>query len=157
MSFKRGDPKPANGGRRAGTPNRITSDLRQMVSRALDRAGGVDYLRRQADENPVAFMSLLGRILPQRIESNAPLFPVPLSLEDERAEALREIAEAFASLRQPPPPIIEATAIEVRNEPDARGEIPHVEPPKAAAYQKATAYVGRRPIRAAPASRRSRY
>ena len=79
-----------------------------MVHAALHEAGGVDYLVRQADENPVAFMSLLGRILPQRIESDAPL--VPLSLEEERKQALAEIEEAFASLRKPPPALIETRA-----------------------------------------------
>src|SRR5215831_18852756 len=106
MSFKRGDPKPANGGRKAGTPNKLTSDVRQMILDALNEAGGVAYLRRQADENPVAFMGLLGKILPQRIESNQPV-NVHASIEEERAQAIREIEEAFASLRKPRPALIE--------------------------------------------------
>ena len=137
-------------GARPATPNRITTDLREIITAALNEAGGVAYLRRQADENPVAFMGLLGKILPQRIESNQPV-NVALSIEDQRAQAIREVEEAFSSLREPRPALIEAAAIEVRNEPVGRGEIPHVEPPTAAAY------VGRRPVRAAPASRRSRY
>jgi hypothetical protein len=108
MGFKRGAPKPANGGHKAGTPNRLTSDLREMIHTALHEAGGVAYLRRQADENPVAFMSLLGKILPQRIEGNVPLSPP--TLDEERAEAIREIEEAFVSLRTPQPALIEAQA-----------------------------------------------
>jgi hypothetical protein len=35
-----------------------------MILGALDEAGGQDYLARMAEEQPVAFMSLLGRVLP---------------------------------------------------------------------------------------------
>ena len=38
-----------------------------MVERALHKAGGVDYLARQAEENPVAFMGLIGRVLPLQV------------------------------------------------------------------------------------------
>src|SRR5215475_3077976 len=96
-------------GRRSGTPNRVTSDLREMISTALNEAGGVAYLRRQADENPVAFLGLLGKILPRHIESNQPI-NVSVSLEDERKQAVAEITEMFASLREPRPALIEAAA-----------------------------------------------
>jgi hypothetical protein len=36
-----------------------------MIVKALNRVGGVMYLARQAEENPSAFLSLLGRILPK--------------------------------------------------------------------------------------------
>lgn len=38
-----------------------------MIEKALHNAGGVDYLKRQAEENPSAFMGLLGKILPKDI------------------------------------------------------------------------------------------
>ena len=34
---------------------------------ALNTKGGQAYLERQADENPVAFMALLAKILPHRV------------------------------------------------------------------------------------------
>ena len=41
-----------------------------MVLHALDYAGGVEYLRRQAEENPSAFLALLGKLIPRRIEGD---------------------------------------------------------------------------------------
>jgi len=38
-----------------------------MILEALDRAGGVDYLRRQAVENPPAFLALVGKVLPKDV------------------------------------------------------------------------------------------
>lgn len=55
------------GGRVAGTPNRINADLKDMIITALSAAGGVQYLKRQADENPSAFMSLVGKVLPMQV------------------------------------------------------------------------------------------
>ena len=57
------------GGRKKGTPNKVTGELRQMIRTALDEAGGVKYLVTVAQENPTAFCSLLGRILPQELVS----------------------------------------------------------------------------------------
>jgi hypothetical protein len=45
-------------------PNKLTSDVKAMILAALDKAGGVDYLARQAEENPSAFMVLVGKVLP---------------------------------------------------------------------------------------------
>ena len=38
-----------------------------MVLRALDGAGGIDYLVRQADENPASFMTLVGKVIPTQV------------------------------------------------------------------------------------------
>lgn len=66
-----GRPKgtPRTGGRKKGTPNRLTSDVRGMVLAALDGAGGLRYLIRQAEENPTAFLTLVGRTLPREIQA----------------------------------------------------------------------------------------
>lgn len=55
------------GGSRKGKPNKATTELKDMIRKALDNAGGVKYLTRQADENPVAFMALIGKILPKDV------------------------------------------------------------------------------------------
>jgi hypothetical protein len=57
------------GGRRRGTPNKVTRDLREMISTALVNAGGVKYLERQA--HAPAFLALLGKILPRDVNLNA--------------------------------------------------------------------------------------
>lgn len=73
MAFTAG--KPKTGGRQKGTPNKTNADLKNMILNALDNKGGVKYLMRQADENPTAFMSLVGKVLPMTVagDPDAPL------------------------------------------------------------------------------------
>jgi hypothetical protein len=59
------------GGRIKGKPNKITRDLREMIMGALDDAGGRKYLTMHADENPVAFIALLGKVVPKEVSLNA--------------------------------------------------------------------------------------
>lgn len=60
-------PRPKTGGRAKGTPNKVTGEVKAMVLEALSRAGGVTYLTKQAKENPVAFLSLVGKVLPLQV------------------------------------------------------------------------------------------
>jgi len=41
-----------------------------MILGALNEVGGMDYLAQQATANPAAFMTLLGKVLPTRIEGD---------------------------------------------------------------------------------------
>jgi len=52
-------------GRPKGIPNKVNAELKDMIRNALEKAGGEKYLVRQAEENPTAFMTLLGKILPK--------------------------------------------------------------------------------------------
>jgi hypothetical protein len=54
-------------GRVKGTPNKTTGALKDMILEALNRAGGVSYLERQAEAEPKSFMLLLGRVLPLQV------------------------------------------------------------------------------------------
>lgn len=56
---------------RKGSPNKINSQLAAMIERALHDAGGRDYLVKQAEKNPAAFMALLGKCLPKDIRMDA--------------------------------------------------------------------------------------
>lgn len=38
-----------------------------MVLTALGNVGGVKYLERQANENPTAFMTLVGKVIPLQV------------------------------------------------------------------------------------------
>jgi hypothetical protein len=58
------------GGSRKGKPNKVTAELKDMIRQALDKAGGVNYLTRQANENPAAFMSLVGKTLPKEVTAD---------------------------------------------------------------------------------------
>lgn len=55
------------GGRKAGTPNKVTGELKDMILGALDDVGGKEYLSHQAKENPTAFMTLVGKVLPMQV------------------------------------------------------------------------------------------
>ena len=62
------------GGRKKGTPNKLTGQLKEMILEAAELAGEdmggggtIKYLRMQATLNPVAFMSLLGKVLPMQV------------------------------------------------------------------------------------------
>lgn len=61
-------PPNAGKGRPKGVPNRVTMQLKDMILQALDGAGGAAYLQRQADENPSAFLSLVGKVLPMTVQ-----------------------------------------------------------------------------------------
>ncbi len=57
------DGKPGPG-RPKGVPNKTTTAVKDMILAALDKAGGMEYLLRQASENPTAFLTLVGKIIP---------------------------------------------------------------------------------------------
>lgn len=57
-------------GRKKGVPNKVTAAVKDMILGALSDAGGREYLLRQADENPTAFMTLVGKVLPLDVNNN---------------------------------------------------------------------------------------
>ncbi len=65
MARPKGTPK--TGGRAKGTPNKTTGQVKDMVLTALGNVGGVKYLERQANENPTAFMTLVGKVIPTQV------------------------------------------------------------------------------------------
>lgn len=60
-------PPNAGKGRKAGTPNKVSGQLKDMILKALDKAGGVNYLVKQAEESPNAFLALVGKVLPMQV------------------------------------------------------------------------------------------
>jgi hypothetical protein len=65
-----GKGRPKTGGRQKGTTNKLTADVKAMILEALDKAGGVDYLLTQAQSNPNAFLTLVGKVLPMQLASD---------------------------------------------------------------------------------------
>ena len=63
--------KRPGAGRPKGAPNKVTRELKDMILTALDEAGGVEYLKRQAAENPGPFMTLVGKVLPTTLQGDA--------------------------------------------------------------------------------------
>lgn len=60
-------PPRAGMGRPKGSANKTTAAVKDMIIAALDKAGGIDYLYIQSIENPKAFLSLVGRVLPLQV------------------------------------------------------------------------------------------
>lgn len=64
--FKKGvSGNPA--GRKKGSSNKNTKEIKEMIHIALMKAGGVEYLIGQAHTNPTAFMGLVKAILPKDV------------------------------------------------------------------------------------------
>lgn len=71
------------GGRKKGSVNKITADLKSAILEAAVNAGNGNmtlYLQSQAIANPTAFMGLLGRVLPLTVGSD-PDKPFKMTLE----------------------------------------------------------------------------
>lgn len=77
-----GAPTP---GRKKGQVNKATALLKDAILRAADAAGGkggtVAYLTKQAEENPAAFMTLLGKVLPLQINGGEDEHGLPKAIE----------------------------------------------------------------------------
>lgn len=64
---KTGQFAAGNSGRPKGARNKLTTDVKAMILAALEGAGGVAYLQRQAAESPAAFLTLVGKVLPMTV------------------------------------------------------------------------------------------
>ena len=62
-------------GRKPGVPNKLTTDIKELILGALSDVGGRQYLAARALDQPVAFMGLVGKILPLQLtgENGAPI------------------------------------------------------------------------------------
>ena len=69
MPFARGTPKPPGSGRKKGTANKATAEVKDMVLEALHKAGGADYLHAcatdRSDRVRAAFLNLAGKLIPR--------------------------------------------------------------------------------------------
>jgi len=57
------------GGRQKGSTNKTTAELKEMILGALSEVGGQAYLVQQALDNPNAFMTLVGKVVPRDINA----------------------------------------------------------------------------------------
>lgn len=93
--------KTSGQGRKKGVPNKVTTDLRNMIIGALSDVGGREYLARQATESPGAFLTLVGKILPTQLQGD-PENPIEVRITQEkrRLQAIEAIDLAFPEYRR---------------------------------------------------------
>lgn len=58
-------------GRPKGSKNKTTGAVKDMILQALSNKGGVSYLEEQADKNPTAFLTLVGKVVPLQVAGDA--------------------------------------------------------------------------------------
>jgi hypothetical protein len=79
---KHGDKRANSGGKRSGagrkkgSPNKLTADVKAAIMAAFDEVGGADYLKTVAKSDPRTFCTLLGKILPTQVAGDADAEPV---------------------------------------------------------------------------------
>lgn len=56
-------------GRPKGSQNKNTAAVKDMLMTALDQLNGSEYFLEQARENPAAFMSLVGKLIPTEVKN----------------------------------------------------------------------------------------
>jgi hypothetical protein len=71
MAWPKGKPRPPLAGRKAGTPNKQTKEVRDAVMESFIRLGGATYLEEVGRTNIQAYCQLLGKILPHEFATSA--------------------------------------------------------------------------------------
>ena len=84
---KSGRQPPAVRGNRKGVPNKATAALKDMILKALDESGGVNYLVARAKDQRTAsaFLALIGKVLPMTIAGD-PDNPAKIIFEWKQSE-----------------------------------------------------------------------
>lgn len=89
-------------GRKPGVPNKVTATVKMMVLAALEKAGGDEYLLKQAKDNPTAFMTLLGKIMPTQVVGDVTrpfvaLIPAPSGTSEEWLKTYAHLASPISA------------------------------------------------------------
>jgi hypothetical protein len=65
-------PPAAGKGRPKGATNKMTRTIKAAIEEAFVQVGGPKYLAKMAIEQPAAFMTLLGKVLPTQMNISNP-------------------------------------------------------------------------------------
>ena len=66
---KRPGARKKYGGRVKGTPNKTSSLIKDALAQSFDDVGGVAYLNRMAEDEPKAYLGLIGKLIPAEIKA----------------------------------------------------------------------------------------
>jgi hypothetical protein len=61
------------GGRKKGTPNKFTADIKGALYETFDRGGGVGWMTTWAKKNPTEFFKLLVKTMPTELKGSLSL------------------------------------------------------------------------------------
>jgi hypothetical protein len=124
MVFRKGEPRPANAGRRKGTPNKRTVYVREVLEGAAHSIGGRKRLIawiRERPENEYAFWtSMYMRLLPMHVQGSGPHGALEMTVKFTREELAKRLEE-----RGLPPTIfgIDVPTLELEAEHGGNGKI----------------------------------
>lgn len=75
MAAKKGTMPPNAGkGRKVGSKNKTTVMLKEAIEESFANVGGAEYLTQMAMVEPKAYLTLLAKILPAKIEADINVF-----------------------------------------------------------------------------------
>jgi len=89
------------GGRKAGTPNKLSANVKAAILAAFDKVGGSEYLEMIAKTKPDVFCRLLGQVLPLTITAEVEHRYVV------RAPAFIADADQWSQEYRPPAPTVQ--------------------------------------------------
>jgi hypothetical protein len=55
------------GGRQKGTPNKLSTNVKDNVISVFEQLGGTDHMARWAEENPSQFYNIYAKLLPLQV------------------------------------------------------------------------------------------
>ena len=61
--------KRLGSGRKPGTPNKLTANIKAAILEAFEQLGGVEYLVQVGHDDPRTFIGLVGQVLPTQLEA----------------------------------------------------------------------------------------
>lgn len=83
------------GGRKAGTPNKLTASIKEAILGAFEASGGMRYLMTVAREHPQVFCALLGKLLPTEVSGPN---GGPIEVEDARERLIDRVNSIAARI-----------------------------------------------------------
>lgn len=84
---------PKTGGRKKGSPNVLTTDVKRELLEAFHELGGKDFLLKLAEENPQLVTPLLAKCIPNEQQVN-------VSHEVDLGAAMREAEKRLAAFQE---------------------------------------------------------
>ena len=91
MAGRGSKPGERRGGRQKGTPNKITTDMRQAIVEAFEKKGGVAWLETLDDKT---FSVLAAKVIPnENINKNYDMTAVSNRLQEARERLANENAQ----------------------------------------------------------------